>query len=59
MNGFDPLIKRSEEVLKSTSDIAAWFKKLSSMHENHAKSLIKNSSLTNKKKASATEVEIG
>jgi len=58
-NAFEPLIKRSEEVLKSTQEMGLWFKKLSLMYDTHAKALQKNSGLTSKKKSYATSIETG
>lgn len=58
VNGFDPFIKRSEEVLKSTQEISIWFKKIALIYETNGKALVKSASLTKKKKMHVA-IEIG
>ena len=59
VNGFDPFIKRSEEVLKSTQEISIWFKKIALIYETNGKALVKSASLTKKKKMHVHTAEIG
>eukprot|EP01104_Vermistella_antarctica_P020705 TRINITY_DN8972_c0_g1_i1.p1 TRINITY_DN8972_c0_g1~~TRINITY_DN8972_c0_g1_i1.p1 ORF type:complete len:495 (-),score=133.49 TRINITY_DN8972_c0_g1_i1:100-1584(-) len=63
LGGFEILYRRTEEVLKSTREIAEWFKKLSQVEEAYAKSMLKLNAQAKKtfggSKASKTSVEKG
>lgn len=46
-------------MLKSTQEIASWFKKVALVHETHGKALVKSSGLNKKKKTPMSSFEIG
>eukprot|EP01100_Stratorugosa_tubuloviscum_P002771 TRINITY_DN1657_c1_g3_i1.p1 TRINITY_DN1657_c1_g3~~TRINITY_DN1657_c1_g3_i1.p1 ORF type:complete len:518 (+),score=247.51 TRINITY_DN1657_c1_g3_i1:181-1734(+) len=59
MLGFDLLYKRTEEVLKSTTDIAKFFKSLSDVESEYAKNLVKLTQSTKKTLFQKSNVKVG
>lgn len=60
LDGFDVLYKRTEDVLKSTSDIGNWMKKIAAAEDSYSKAMLKlATSSKSKKRPGVSSCEMG